>query len=211
LIKFAGKEFQEFFYFFIRNYQPVVVISLATLFLTLDEYRPISPQHLSSLVYFTILPFLSIIVFLRKNPLKFGLGPGNWRVWGFHLLVVFIVGIPVLLISSRFSFLEDYYTIRDFDLLKYSLETIVYMFGWEFLFRGFLLFGLKDKFKELSILVQMIPFVLLHFGKPEIETIGTIFMGIYFGYVVYRGNSYWPALIIHLFVNISFRFIVNLF
>ena len=62
----------------------------------------------------------------------------------------------------------------------------------------------------MSILVQMIPFVLIHFGKPELETISTIPMGIYFGYVAYRGNSYWPAFIIHMFINILFRIFVNL-
>jgi membrane protease YdiL (CAAX protease family) len=128
----------------------------------------------------------------------------------FHVAVALLIWIPILFISSRFSTLEEFYTIPQFDLIRYSLEISAYMFAWEFLFRGFLLFGLKDKLGEASVLVQMIPFILLHFGKPSPETIGTILMGIYFGYIVYRGNSYWPALIIHLFANISFRVIVNL-
>jgi membrane protease YdiL (CAAX protease family) len=66
-----------------------------------------------------------------------------------------------------------------------------------------MLFGLKDKFGEGSILIQMIPFVLLHLGKPEIETISTIFTGILWGYICYRGNSFWPAYIMHMVVNIS--------
>jgi len=73
-----------------------------------------------------------------------------------------------------------------------------------------LLFGLKEKLAEKSILVQMVSFVLLHFGKPEIETLSTILTGIYFGYIVYRGNSYWPAFIIYLFINISLVYFVNL-
>ena len=74
--------------------------------------------------------------------------------------------------------------------------------AWEFIFRGFLLFGLKDKFGEGAILLQMIPFTIFHFGKPEIETISCIITGIYFGYVAYRGKSFWPAYIIHLFLNL---------
>ena len=57
----------------------------------------------------------------------------------------------------------------------------------------------------------MIPFAILHFGKPEIETISTILVGIYFGYVCFRGNSYWPAVLMHLYINIGFRIIVNVF
>jgi membrane protease YdiL (CAAX protease family) len=77
------------------------------------------------------------------------------------------------------------------------------------MFRGFLLFGLKEKFKEGSILIQMIPFVLLHIGKPELETISCLFTGILFGYMAYRGKSFWPAFTIHLFINIYFVALIN--
>ncbi len=56
----------------------------------------------------------------------------------------------------------------------------------------------------------MIPFVLIHFGKPELETLSTIITGLYFGYIAYRGNSYWPVFIIHLFINVFFVAAVNL-
>jgi membrane protease YdiL (CAAX protease family) len=79
----------------------------------------------------------------------------------------------------------------------------------EFLYRGFLLFGLKEKFQEGSILLQMVPFALLHLSKPELETISTIITGILFGYVVYRGKSFWPAFIIHLFINVFFVGLIN--
>ena len=53
--------------------------------------------------------------------------------------------------------------------------------------------------------------VILKACKPEMETISTILVGIYLGYVCLRGNSYWPAVIMHLYINIGFRIIVNLF
>lgn len=114
----------------------------------------------------------------------------------------------VYLTSSGSSF-QTYYGIPNIDILKYSLTAIVYMLGWEFLFRGYLIFGLKDKFKEGSILIQMIPFVLLHLGKPEIETISTIISGIIWGYFSYRGNSFWPAFLIHIVINISNKYLIN--
>ena len=48
-----------------------------------------------------------------------------------------------------------------------------------------------------------------HDGKPEIEMISTIIMGIYFGYVAYRSNSCWPAVLIHIYINITARVFVN--
>jgi len=44
------------------------------------------------------------------------------------------------------------------------------------------------------MIVQMIPFVLLHIGKPEIEVLSTIVTGIYSGYIAYRGNSLFTRL-----------------
>jgi len=206
--KLFKQELQAIGSFFKRNYREIVIIGLATLFLTVAGYHPIGPPWVSSLIYFAVLPILTIII-LRRNPLDFGLRLGNFKVWGFYVIVTLIVALPILYVASRSSALAQYYTIQKFDVVKYCLETTVYLFAWEFIFRGFLLFGLKDKLKESSILVQMVPFVLVHFGKPEIETISTILTGIYFGYVAYRGNSYWPAFIIHLFINIVFLIFVN--
>jgi membrane protease YdiL (CAAX protease family) len=207
--KLFKQELRAIASFFKRSYREIVIISLATLFLTLAGYHPIGPPWVSSLIYFAVLPILTIAI-LRRNPLDFGLRLGNVKVWGFYVIATLIVALPILYVASRSSLLANYYTIPKFDVVKYCLETTVYLLAWEFIFRGFLLFGLKDKLKESSILVQMVPFVLVHFGKPEIETISTILTGIYFGYVAYRGNSYWPAFIIHLFINIPFLIFVNI-
>lgn len=202
------RELQEIASFFRRNYREIVIIGLATLFLTLAGYHPIGPSWTSSLIYFAVFPILTIII-LRKNPLDFGLKLGKFKVWGFYVVVTFIVALPILYIASRIPVFTRYYTMPQFNVVKYIPETIVYLLAWEFIFRGFLLFGLKEKLKESSILIQMVPFVIVHFGKPEIETISTILTGIYFGYIAYRGNSYWPAFIIHLFINIVFVVLVN--
>jgi membrane protease YdiL (CAAX protease family) len=208
-LKLLKNELQEITSFCRRNYNEIIVISLATLFLVLNTYHPIGPLWVSSLIYFVILPILTITLVLRKNPLDFGLRPGNFKVWCFYVVATFIVALPILYLFSHSSVLAEYYTLEQFDVVKYSVETIVFLAGWEFIFRGFLLFGLKEKLKESSILIQMVPFVLLHLGKPEIETISTIITGLYFGYVAYRGNSYWPAFIMHTLINISFLIFVN--
>lgn len=202
-------EFRELNSFLRRNSTPILVIGSALLFMLLKEYHPIANYWASSLVYYFILPVFFILVFLRKNPLDFGLRPGNWRVWLVHLGMAALISLPVLYIGSRFTSLDEYYAFEELGLLFYFLETLVYMLGWEFICRGYLLFGLKEKFGELSILIQLIPFVMLHFGKPEIETLSTIITGIIFGYIAYRGNSFWPAFLLHVFINIIFRVMVN--
>jgi membrane protease YdiL (CAAX protease family) len=100
--------------------------------------------------------------------------------------------------------------MEKFNFLSYFLTSCVSLAASEYLYRGFLIFGLEEKFKEGSILIQVIPFVLLHLGKPELETLSTLFTGVLFGYVAYRGKSYWPAFIIHLFINVYFVALINL-
>ena len=210
MLKLLKTELSELYAFLRRNSRETTVVCVASLCLALHEYHSFRPDWTSSMVYYAVIPVLSIILLLRKNPLDFGLRLGNWRLWGVHLAVIVILGLPILYWASRMPSVAVYYTLSEFKLVRYSLEVAVALFAWEFLFRGFMLFGLKEKLGEVSILVQMVPFVLLHFGKPEIEMVSTIIMGIYFGYVAYRSNSCWPAVFMHIYINITARVFVNL-
>jgi membrane protease YdiL (CAAX protease family) len=210
MLRLLKTELRELYNFLRRNGKETIVVCMASLCLALQEYHSFRPDWASSLVYYAVLPMLSILFLLRKNPLDFGLRLGNWRLWSFHLAVVVILGLPILYAASRMASVAGYYTQAEFRLVKYSLEISATLFAWEFILRGFLLFGLREKLGETSILVQMVPFVLLHFGKPEIEMISTIIMGIYFGYVAYRSNSCWPAVLMHIYINITARVFVNL-
>jgi uncharacterized protein len=204
------KEFRAIADFTIANWREMMVAGLAALFFTLAMYNPLGPQWAYSLLYYAVFPVLAITFLLRRNPLDFGFRTGNWRAWGFHVLIACAVAVPVLYAASLIPSLSAYYKVSGFDLWQHILTMAAYLFAWEYIFRGFLLFGLKDKLGPVSIIVQMIPFVLLHFGKPEMEVISTIPVGLYLGYVCYRGNSFWPAYIIHLFINVLFNVYVNM-
>jgi membrane protease YdiL (CAAX protease family) len=209
MIRFFKEEFDGILQFLKRNGSETIVILSATLFMTLDHYHPIQNEWLSSFLYYAVFPILVILIILRKNPLDFGLRIGNIRVWGKYVLVICLISAAVLFAASFIPSLQKYYKQDSFSFLRYFLINCVSLSAQEFIFRGFLIFGLQEKYKEGSILIQMIPFVLLHLGKPELETISTLFTGILFGYVAYRGKSFWPAFIIHLFINIYFVGLIN--
>jgi membrane protease YdiL (CAAX protease family) len=196
--------------FLSANYRETAVIILAALFFILHRYPPLQPEWGSALLYCFLLPVLSIIVVLRRNPMDFGLGIGNFRAWWPFTLATIVVAVPVLFACSGIDSLQEYYTRPGLDLLTYIIDISIFLFSWEFIFRGFLLFGLREKLGILSVVIQMVPFVILHFGKPELEVISTIFTGLWFGYICYRGNSFWPAFIIHAVINISFIIFVNI-
>ncbi len=193
------------------NLSELIIISSAVLFLALAEYHTFGERWLDAVVFYASLPLLTILMLLRRNPLDFGLRLGNWRLWLPYVALTCVVAFPILIAASQVESLREYYAVEGFDLPTYSIRIIVYLTAWEFMFRGYLLFGLRSRFREAAILVQMVPFVLLHVGKPELETLSTIPMGLYLGWVAYRGNSLWPAVIIHVFINISFRVLVNWF
>lgn len=209
MISFIKKEFQAVYNLLTGNRNEAIIICFATLPLILERYYPVWNKWFSSLVYFAVIPLTVIIVLLRRNPLDFGLRIGKPRVWGFHVILFCLIVFPILYAASSSSSLQSYYVKEQFNLVNYFFETFISLLAVEFLFRGFLLFGLKDRYKEGSILIQTIPFVIAHFGKPGLETLSTIITGIYFGYVCYRSDSYWPAFIMHMFINIVFLILVN--
>ena len=211
MISFLEEELRGIYRFLKRNKNEVVVLSTAALFLSLHSYHRIWNEWFSSLLYFAVLPILVIILFLGRNPLDYGFRWGNTGIWGRYIGIFCIIAAPVLFFSTYSAELQKYYEIENFNLVSYFFITLASLFASEFFFRGFLIFGLKEKLKETSILIQMIPFVMVHFGKPELETVSTIITGIIFGYIVYRGNSFWPAFIIHMFINVFFVACVNLF
>jgi uncharacterized protein len=207
---FLNQEIKAIYQFLKRNKNEIIVLSFGVLFLCLNRYHMVWNSWFSSLLYFAIFPLLVIILFLRKNPLDYGLRPGNFRIWVKYVGIFCLITAPVLFFTTYSPEFQKYYRIENFNLLTYFLVNFASLFGSEFFFRGFLIFGLREKFKEASILIQMIPFVLVHLGKPELETLSTIITGILFGYMVYRGNSFWPAFIVHLFINIFFVSAVNM-
>jgi membrane protease YdiL (CAAX protease family) len=196
--------------FLLSNWREIVILSSAVLFFSFKYYHMVLNEWFSSLLYFAFLPILIIILILRRNPLNFGLRWGKVKFWGPQVIVTCLILVTILYFSSLLPVFQKYYRQENFHLGTYFLTQCALLMGWEYIFRGFLLFGMKERFKESSIVIQMVPFVLLHVGKPELETISTIFTGLYLGWVCYRGQSYWPALIIHLFINIFFVTLINL-
>lgn len=84
-----------------------------------------------------------------------------------------------------------------YRFLLYEFSILIYMLGWEFLWRGYMLFGLKEKFGYYSIFIQMIPFFILHKGKPELELFASIFAGLILGIQALRSRSFIYAWILH--------------
>jgi membrane protease YdiL (CAAX protease family) len=179
---------------------------LSTLLLMVDYYHRFFPEKWMdrTLLYF-VIPMTVIIVFWRENPKDYGFTFGDWKI-GLALTVVGIILIaPILwLVSAGDLSMQSYY--KD-QLNGLPWNTFSDLFGWEFIFRGWLLFVYTRKFGVEGLWLQAVPFALAHISKPEIETLSTIFGGFLFGWVGYRSKSFVYPFILHWFVN-SFTIIV---
>lgn len=193
--------------FFKSNKNEILVIILATLFLILSRYHGFETRWLNFLLYYALLPLLAIILILKKNPFDFGLKVGDYRIWWLHVVIACGLSVGLTYVGLLIPGVKEFYSGSEVRILDYFLQRIVIIFSIEFMFRGFILFGLREKFKEGAILIQMIPFAILHLGKPEAETLGCLVTGIYFGYIAYRTRSMWPSFLIHLFVNVLNKYL----
>jgi membrane protease YdiL (CAAX protease family) len=157
-----------------------------------------------TLLYF-VVPMLIILAIFRRRPSEYGFGLGDWRAGIVITLGGILLIAPILWWVGRGDpAMQAYYRSM---LPGLPWNTLLDLFGWEFLFRGWLLFGYARKFGPEAIWLQAVPFALAHIGKPEVETLSTIFGGFAFGWVAWRTRSFVYPLLIHWFVS-SFTIIV---
>jgi membrane protease YdiL (CAAX protease family) len=168
------------------------------------------------ILYFLLL--IPVIAFIHRRPFReFGMGAGDWR-FGLRLsLYFFLIMLPILWIASASPAFQQVYPhsaiVRtDWTLfLIYETAFILYFIGWEFVWRGYMLFGLLPHTgATVAVLAQMIPFVILHYGKPMPETFGAIAAGIALGALAVRTRSFWYAVLIHWSVMFTIDFLATM-
>lgn len=165
---------------------------------------------LSSLITLLLLPML-LVKFGAKGRLRdYGCRLSNGKLgWGFAL-GGWLLMIPVLLLVVHlFPAFQAKYPLNKLaaaswkTLLLYELAYGAYLFAWEFFFRGFMLFGLEKRFGNYSILIQTIPFAVMHYSKPFPEVIGSIAAGLLLGAVAFETRSFVYGAAIHWLVAAS--------
>ncbi len=77
--------------------------------------------------------------------------------------------------------------------LLYQFFRMLFLFSTEFLFRGFLLNALRDKFGYYAVLVQMLPAVMLQSASPSLDLYYTVPGALIFGILAYHTRSIWPG------------------
>jgi uncharacterized protein len=194
------------------DWKVVTITIVSTLLLMVDSYFSLTKNWIQApwwklidrtILYF-IIPMLFITLIFRENPKQYGFALGDWKAGIVITFGAIIIIAPILWLVGRGQGMSSYYQ----DMLKYiPWNTILDLFGWEFLFRGWILFGYARKFGAEALWLQAVPFAIAHIGKPAVETFSTIFGGFAFGWVAWRTKSFIYPFLIHWFV-FSFTIIV---
>ncbi|MCC6461340.1 MAG: CPBP family intramembrane metalloprotease [Saprospiraceae bacterium] len=164
-----------------------------------------------------VLPLLYGRWAMRLSLEDLGLGLGDWKLGlPLVLLLVPLVVAPLIWVAAGMPDIQGEYPMLRRLLVepqyfwRYEIAYILlYYVAWEFYFRGFLLFGLAREWGPVpAILIQTISSCLIHLGKPESETIGSILVGILFGVVALRTRSVWYVMAIHAAIGVLTDFFV---
>lgn len=185
------------------EWRAISAVILSTLVLSVDHYQnAFENPAWNSLFFYFALPALLILVVFREPLSEYGFRPGDWR-FGLPASALCILAITLILPSVlRLEELKQFYSISPTSTQGFIFNTTVSLIGWEFFFRGFLLFALARIAGPYAILLQAVPFTLAHFGKPELETLSCIFGGSAFGYLAWRTKSFFYPFLIHSYLAV---------
>lgn len=173
------------------------------------------------------IPIL-MIKFVYRQPLSaFGLGfppRARWRLAVQTFVLVTAITLPFFAIGSQVDEMRQLYPLyRPFDnwgsFILYELAYFPFFLAIEFIFRGYLLFGLagvrdqevhEDKagvpgpltFGRYALLIQMLSYTAWHLGKPTLEVWGTLVWGLAAGATAYMMRSIWPIVFSHWLLNV---------
>ncbi len=165
---------------------------------------------LASLFLRVVVPLVLIVWLLRARPRDFGFRCSR-RHAGLYLLM-YLAMLPVLyIVSLDPDFARTYPFYRGAATgwgVFFAFEACYFLqfVGVEAFFRGFLTFGLFPRFGYASLLVMAIPYCAIHFGKPALETFGSIGAGVLLGFLALKSRSWYLGALLHGAIGLTMDF-----
>lgn len=154
-------------------------------------------------VLWAVVPALLSWRLLGRSPRADGVRLGDVR---FGLRACLVAGpllVPVVWVTALDPAFQAEYPLTKLaglsagTFVAWQACRVVYYAAWEYFFRGFLLFPLRERFGDFAaIAIQTVPSTIIHVGKPEGEMLGALVAGVLFGALAVRTRSVlWPFLL----------------
>ena len=134
---------------------------------------------------------------------------GHLWIYGLCLAVV----VPAMLLVASQPDFGTYYPFYKAssrslsDLLMWEAMYGAQFFALELFFRGFILAALRRAMGSAAIFAMAVPYCMIHYGKPYLETNGAIVAGIVLGSLAMRTRSIYAGFLVHITVAFSMDFL----
>jgi membrane protease YdiL (CAAX protease family) len=161
-----------------------------------------------SLLTYVVVPMLLVRLVFRERLRDYGLKLGGVFAdfWVYALMMA--IAWPAIYLASASERFQNTYPFYHPDLDENPWPNLVHwevlytlqFFAVEFLFRGFLVHGLKYRFGAYAIFVMMVPYCMLHFTKPLPEALASVIGATALGFMSLRTRSIWMGTAIHVTV-----------
>lgn len=158
-------------------------------------------------VFGYVLPFAFWMVFFREDKiLDFGLRTKGFfdHAWIYGLFLAVV--LPAMVVVAKNPDFGGYYPFYKqssrswFDFLTWEAMYFAQFFALELFFRGFWLGVLRRSFGSGAIFVMAVPYCMIHYGKPYLESCGAIVAGIALGSLSMKTKSIYQGFLVHVTV-----------
>ena len=171
----------------------------------LPRFGPVDPRSLRNqaierCVLFLVVP-LGLLLALREDPRRYGLGIGDVRRGLILLAGLSAVTLPVIMLVARLPEIRDWYAPSMSTTGDVAISNVLDLVPTEFLIRGFLLFALLRAVGPVAVVIAVVPFAFTHIGKPDLEVFSTLGGGLVFGWLNWRTGSIWYSGIYHVLIQ----------
>jgi membrane protease YdiL (CAAX protease family) len=165
-------------------------------------------RHVGALVAFALLPLLFLRCVHGVRPAALGVALGDWRSGAALAALACLVATPFVYASSLDPAFQAAYPLISLAgfgpaaWVLWELTYLLYYVGWELLFRGVLIFGLRDRMGlPGAIVFSTSVSTLLHYDKPFGDALASILFGVALPLLALRtGSILWP-LLFHWYVG----------
>ena len=158
-----------------------------------------------------VVPAALVIKFVLHERIRdYGVRWGGVSHHARVYLVVFTIAAPLIFAASFGDAFQERYPFYH-PPAAHSLWPYLYVWWalyWlqfaalEFFFRGFMLHGLVPRLGWAAIFAMVVPYNMLHYGKPMPEALAAIVGGIVLGTLSLKTKSIWLGVALH--VSIAF-------
>jgi len=153
-----------------------------------DELYSYTWWSLARVIGYVLVPLpLWKLLFRNDSLLDMGLRVRGFlsHIWIYGLCLAVV--IPAMLIVASQPDFGTYYPFYKLssrswaDFLMWELMYGAQFFALELFFRGFMLGALRRTMGSAAIFAMAVPYCMIHYGKPYLETNGAIVAGIVLG------------------------------